>query len=183
MRHCIEGRMAIPAVDPIRHKIVIVGDVAGPSFAMLTDTTKPTEEEKTALAKWADLYAWCVKQDVPFRSRIPPDASALLEATATGTIALAAALHSEEMTFGQFNKERAERSQRLRVALSQIRQREQGRADAEDQARRNAALQYLLSRQPAAPAYQPIQPYQIPVAPTVTTNCFRFGAQVTCTSR
>lgn len=183
---CMHADTQGEALNPLRGKIVIAGNNRDIPFSMLTDATKATEAEKDAIAKWAEIYSGCVKNDAGFRSTIPPDAAAIIEATASVTVAMAASLYSGEITYGQFNKERSERSGKVSSALTSIQQRERSRAQAADeadyQARRNAALQYLLG-QPPLPAFQPIQPYQIPVKPTVTTNCYRFGNQVTCTSR
>ena len=83
-------------------------------------------------------------------------------------------------------KARVQSDNRLRTAIGTMRHRkdeeQRAAAQADDQARRNAALQYMLNqRAPQAPT---IQPYQAPIPrPSVTTNCYRFGDQVTCTSR
>jgi hypothetical protein len=61
-------------------------------------------------------------------------------------------------------------------------QYEQAREDQELAARRQAALQFMLNNMRATqPA--PIVPYQIPIRPTTTTNCYRVGNQMNCTTQ
>lgn len=146
---CLQADTQTEALDPLRAKTILAGDTRTAPFAMLTDETKPTDAEKEAIAKWADIRTRCFKHDVPYRQAIPPEVAALIEATANGTIGLAASLYSGELTYGQFNKERSERSQKLVTALSAIRQREISRADAEDRlATMPRCNTYSISRAP-----------------------------------
>jgi hypothetical protein len=176
---CMQAEAPHPAYDAIRSKTSLVG-TAGITFEMMTSNARATDEEKIAIARWADAAAKCNAHDAPFRRAIPPDAAAAIEASASGFTGLQAALYSGEITYGQFNTTRRERSAVVQRELTAIQQREAARADAEDQARRQAALQYLLGQQPRN-TFQPMQPYQPP--PTVNTNCYRFGNQLTCTTR
>lgn len=180
---CLKTSMQNQAVDPLREKIVLAGPASETPFSMLTDPTKPNDAEKEAIAKWAELYTGCVKNDETWRRTIPADAAAIMEATASVTISQAAGLYAGDLTYSQFNKERLERIGKVNSALALIGQRERGRAQADDQNRQNAALQYLLNQRQAPATYQQPQPYQVPINPSVTTNCYRFGPQVTCTSR
>ena len=55
-------------------------------------------------------------------------------------------------------------------------QQQQAQADAE---RRQAAMQMLNNFKP----YQMPNPYQMPIRPTVNTNCTQYGNQTSCTTR
>jgi hypothetical protein len=63
------------------------------------------------------------------------------------------------------------------------RQYEQAQQAQDDAMRRQAAMSIFLNNMRPNQAFQPIQPYQIPVRPSVNTNCYRIGDQVNCTTR
>lgn len=180
-RACVDS-YNIDKLQPLRAKIMLQGRVVETPFPMLVDQSKATEEEKTAIAAFVENYNFCIKQDAAYLGSIPQEAAALIRANMSGLFGLAAGLYSGELTFGQFNKERMDRGAALQAGLSEVSRRHNDRAQAEEQARRNAALQYLLN-QPRPTPIPSAQPYQIPIQPSVTTNCYRFGSQTTCTSR
>lgn len=181
---CMNASIPADQFNPIRQKILLLGGY-GASFQMLTDKSSPDEAEKVAIAAYADLYGRCMESNAANRRQMPPDAAALIEANHSALTGLLARLYSGEATYGAFNTQRSEMAQRLRTALGSIEQREMSRAqaasDADMQMRRQAAMQYIMGQQPA---YAPSQaaPLQLPPQPAVT-NCYRFGAQTTCTTR
>lgn len=177
---CMRSYSADEKLKPINEKVVLHGRVNEPPFAMLTDQSIATETEKSAIAAFVEVYTTCFKQDAAWFDAGPPEGQALIRAAVNGFVGLAASLYTGELTFGQFNRERSDRATKLNAAMADLGRRFTDRAQAEEQARRNAALQYLLSQ----PRPMPTQGNQIPTPqqPT-TTNCHRFGAQVTCTTR
>lgn len=185
-RVCMEAEAGEAKYAPISAKLALSGGREATTFAMLTDQTMASDSEKPAIAAWADLYARCFRHDAPYLKAIPPDAADLIDASVSALISLAAKLYIGELTYGQFNNQRSEMGQRLRTGLASIQQREQSRvqaaANADYEARRQMAIQFLLGQQ-ANQRSAPVQPFQMQVpAPAVITNCFRFGTQTTCTT-
>lgn len=185
--NCLTRETAGASLGTLPKKIVLTTSVRETPFALLADQSKPTEEEKESIAKWADIVGSCAREDEPDRKgRLLPEALSYVDAYLATTVADAASLYTGEISFGQFNKLRIETDQKLRAALAELRQRRadqaQAAAQSDEIARRNAALQYFMGSQgrPSAPQ---IQPYQTPSRPTLSTNCYRFGNQTTCTTR
>lgn len=181
---CMEAEVYGSKYNALRAKLGLVS-ARDATFAMLSDKTTPTDEEQPEIAAWADLRARCLQHDAPFRRQLAPDAAALIESYEDGLLTLASRLYTRDVTYAEFNRSRSELTQRLNAALGNIRQRDQARAVAADEAdyqqRRAVALQYLLGRQPAYAPPTTVAPYQIPTPST--TACHRFGNQLTCTTR
>lgn len=96
------ARMADPALDPIRARVPLrAAEALSPSFAMLTDTSLPSEPERAAIAAWNEHLQQC-------------DAELEQVDIATGTqrrraafAPLVAQLYNRELTYGQFAQRQA----------------------------------------------------------------------------
>lgn len=80
-------------------------------------------------------------------------------------------------------RKQAETQARERREMNEQQQRfaQQQAEQQQDEARRQAAMQMLMNQRPSRP-YQ-IQPYQMPIQRSQTTNCEVLGNQMNCTTR
>ncbi len=112
--------MADHRLDRIRNKVALT-DVREQTFAMLTDDTRATAEERPAIAAWAELTAQCLSYA---RSRVfpyvPPQMTPVLDAAARVTEGYKADLYRGALTYGEFAKKRGENFSQMNAALTNI---------------------------------------------------------------
>jgi hypothetical protein len=102
----------ISELDPIRHKVQLIGSVT-PTASMLSDDSYATDEEKSAIAKWIKLREICIEQDKLIRSKqikvgLIPELDSLSEKRISFVNQLVYALYEEKITFSQFSRKRQE---------------------------------------------------------------------------
>lgn len=181
----------------------------GQPLEVLASKAKPNNEEKAALSFLASEGERCFDLGSEWRQKnYPPEVNALMTTYRVEMVSALADLYAGNITYGELAKFRAKqvadlknnvdaiaaKAEAKRVAKAQHQQelaaqqqQEQQQAQAqreanirqEEEARRQAALQLLLNRQPYQPYVQ--QPYLVPVPQT--TNCTAFGNQLRCTTR
>ncbi len=163
-----------PELDPIRHKVELyrANVDAAPPFAIASNESYPTGEERQAIAKWATLRDACIARQRAI-SRVAAGATPMqatfIEQDAafgdeiTGRVsALIVALYQGKMTYGEFGQRRYEFSRDDAAAEREFRQAaliadQQRSAQAEQLAQQNfqnrllawsTYLQTVNARQP-----------------------------------
>jgi hypothetical protein len=161
-------------LDPIRDKIEIVRMLTQNPvpFAIATNDSFPTNEEKKAIGKWATLREECIKR-VSAATTLPPSASPIqitqiqqdmsFEQAMTASISdLIVSLYQQKLTYGEFAKKRyeisnaaadAERQFRLSVQIGDQQKQEEAKRMAQQQFQNNLMAwsvyqQSLNARQP-----------------------------------
>lgn len=156
-----------------------VGKSEQPTLKMMADKTKPNDEQKEALSMYAAARDKCAALGAEYRrAKMPGDVVYTLENNNQKLQVLFAKLYAGDITFGEFNTSRTNNIMTMRGQLTeQDQQRAQRQAAAEAERQRNTAnaLQQfnnqMLLQQQINNANRPI-----------TTNCNRFGQQVSCTT-
>jgi len=150
---CIQQIAVGTDFDAIKSKLAL-GTAAEESFEMLTNNDKPTEEEKTQIAKWIGRRLECDRESAAWlRQYAPPEIAAINSNAATSFFSLTADLYNGKLTYGEYAHARA-------------------RVVSEAQAQDAVMMQRLRER-----------PYQMPaVQPPTTTNCYVVGNQMNCTT-
>jgi hypothetical protein len=167
-------QLQTPELDPVRQKV----ELFRPSFdspvpfAIATNDSFPTQEERKVIAKWATLREECVKRSNSAFS-MPPSATALQvtqiqQDRAFGIAAsarvgdLTVSLYQQKLTYGEFAKKRyeitrdaaeAERQFRQSAQLGDQQQRMQAQQLVQQQYQSNVAawstfMQGVNARQP-----------------------------------
>lgn len=168
---------------PLRDKIAINLKPDKPTLEMMSDPSKVTPEEKRLLSVWKVARDTCADMGASFRAQYaPPEDRANIAVGMAATDALTARLYSGEITYGEFNRLRANNAVtgQARGAATEQREREaNAAAAAQEDARRQAAVNQ---------AFQNLQQQQMQNQlllnqnRAVTTKCQRFGNQVSCTT-
>jgi hypothetical protein len=131
-------------LDPIRYKVELIRDSWENSvpFAIATNDTFPTQEERAAISKWATLREECVaRQNAAFS--LPPTATPLqatqlqqdrsfFQSAAAGVGDLIVALYQQKLTYGEFARKRYEITRDAAEAERQYRESKQS-ADQQQQ--------------------------------------------------
>jgi hypothetical protein len=114
---CMQRMQSDRDLDPIRNKVELIrqGTAGAPPPAMLTDQSRPTQQEKVALGKWEGMREACVQEQMryglslslspnlePLRDKLLLTGRQLNEQTGL----LVAALYDGRLTYGQFAAER-----------------------------------------------------------------------------
>lgn len=186
---CFDQIKTQPQLNIISSKLSL-GGADEQTFLMLANTSKPTEEEKTAISVYADMRKNCIKEDIKTRD-IDPLAVRQLYASSTGAVEnLLVDLYKGNLTYGQFAQLRKEVVASTMAGLVEIDKELKSNAvnanaRAEEMAiqRENAfaAMKNATANQTAADALktqsqkvflQPVQPQQI-ISPyqNNTTRC------------
>jgi hypothetical protein len=122
--------MADKALDPIRSKVVLTGDLQ-PTFDMLANTDRVTSEERPAVREWASLTMRCQEQA---RFYVQSYSTALhvnlYNTVADSGNALKAQLYNGQLTYGQYNQERQKLGADYKAAVQRL-NAELARQDAE----------------------------------------------------
>lgn len=172
----------------LRPKIAIDLKPEDLPLPMLADTSRPTAAEKEAISAWTATRRACMEIGEPFRAQYaPPEWSAMLRNNTTRLNSLAARLFGGEITYGEFNRQRAENAGVTQATIAQQQQRERDANAAQEQANQQAAGQALinfnnqmqLQREQNLIRQQQLMQQNQPVY----TTCNRLGSSVNCISR
>lgn len=136
---CEQEMQAEHGLDPIRNKIELIRPVlaGAPPPAMLADRSRPTAEEKIAIAKWQTIREACVQKQIQYglSLSLPPNLQPLRDKlvldgrqTSERTGLLVAALYDGRMTYGQFAADRLKVTDQALASLTG----EASRAPAEE---------------------------------------------------
>lgn len=123
-------------LDPIRHKVQLIGSVT-PTASMLSDDSYATDEEKSAIAKWIKLREICIEQDKLIRSKqikvgLIPELDSLNEKRILFFNQLVFALYEEKITFSQFARKRQEINENLDSVYREVNSKSSGRSFTEN---------------------------------------------------
>ena len=169
---CINALLSQGDFAPISSKIYLSFGKDQP-FAMTTNTDKPTDEEKKAIASWMSARQECFNSGSPWRQQyLPPEINAIGNRVWSSFLLLTAYLYNGKITYGDYAKERSqiivEEERDYAAVWHQLNKQNKNRAK--------------LYQSPA-PSYTPEPVYIPPVQPTTTTNCHVIDNYITCRSR
>lgn len=177
---CIRALPSRPDFAPLSAKVALAA-VEDQSFAMMTIGDRATEEDKPVIAAWVNARQECIRLgDAWSMEYRHPQIRVIAAGAFGGFLAASADLYAGKITYGEFATARQQLLSQVQRDAANVVQRLDEQQSASDEQRKNRAMMYLLNQQRQAPAFQPQQPYQ-PPRPT-TTNCYRFGNQINCTS-
>ena len=129
-----------PALSIIRNKVALSGTTKQ-SFSMFSDDSFPTEQEKPAIARYAESWHECFQKAEDARSEAGTVSAirALESTTETANINLLVLLHNGGINYGQFARERQKIADEYKTAYVQItRELEKKTAESEAIARQLA---------------------------------------------
>jgi hypothetical protein len=111
---CIQRVQSDRDLDPIRTKIELYRTAmsGAPPPAMLADQSRPSPEERIAIAKWSSIREACMQELLPLRANLEP-----YRQYNERMGLLVAALYDGRFTYGQFAAERMKTSDQMFAAL------------------------------------------------------------------
>ncbi len=196
-----------PDLQILKSKVAL-SDVRKQTLDMLSNNSKPTKADKTALQAWEAYVSDCNKDSEGFHKKYyAPKLNALSEEFFTNLKGLLADLYSGKITYGAFAKARAtlytnfmanvtevadqikaknEAAQRHIDEYNNAIAQQQAQQQSQDQAQRRAlGAQILMNNRPyQAPAPAPFVPLQAPSVgnSSTNTNCRMIGNTMNCTT-
>jgi len=194
---CFNNLDLSPELQVLKGKVALDG-LSGQTLEMLANDKRPTTAEKVALAKWDVLRQPCIKLNTEWNeSRLAPNVTVIIDKVAGQFKEGLADLYSGKITYGQFARLRQSNSDKAKVEIANIDQQNQNNtfqqkqqqqqleqqaataAAQERQANNVLATQMILNNKP----YQAPVPYQVqPIKPPTTTNCYKMGNSINCTT-
>ena len=169
---CINALLSQADFAPISSKIYL-GFGKDQPFAMTTNTDKPTDEEKKAIASWMSARQECFNSGNPWRQQyLPPEINAIGNRVWSSFLLLTADLYNGKITYGDYAKQRSQI----------IVEEEQDYATVWPQLNKQNKNRTRLYQSPA-PSYTSEPVYIPPVQPPTTTNCYIIDNYITCRSR
>jgi len=141
VRACFDDLAASDALAPIRHKVAL-GSVQDQTFAMLTDSTKPSADEKRAILAWGNGRDRCMvlQRNENQTQGVPVQVRATLDSVATNQQNLLAQLYLGNITYADFAAKRQAVANTANEAIAGIQAELQKQdAAAMDRARQLAA--------------------------------------------
>lgn len=182
-RACFDALAYDKRFVPLRDRIAINLPASQPTIQMLADKSSPTPDEKLALGEWAAARDGCLAQGAAFRAAYaPPTYTTWMSSNVTTVKLLVARLYAGEISYGEFNRQRAEASESSKAYAAGMAQRDREQAAAAEERRRQDAGAALQNFQNQLLIQQQIRNQQIQNAPLQTT-CQRFGNRVDCTTQ
>ena len=163
----------------IADKLALVG-LSQQTFGMLSNTSKPNAAEKTAIAEWVKAKQGCFEMMREWRRQynFPPTLAVIQDTNISTFLNLTADLYNRKLTYGEYAKARADIGAQADQQWAQAIQHLREQQAADDEQRRNRAMQYQLNQQRAAQLYTPVVPYQRPTRET--TDCYFIGKTCPC---
>jgi hypothetical protein len=172
----------------LRTKIAINRLAENATLDMLSDGSTVTEAERSALSAWKDARDACIGQGASFRANyLSSEYQNAFGAGQAALNALIARLYNGEITYAQFNRERASLAVNAGASLNSAEQR-QREVNAEQSARSRAAFGQALTgtlgeMQNQLIYQQQLQNQQIQQNRIRNTDCTRnFNGGFNCTS-
>jgi len=163
------GKYADPRLDPIRDKTPALAGIAQPTLEMLSDQSRPTDEQKAAILIYDRAAIECSNEFMKVYATSGPDYVAAYSQEISQVQADRAQLYQGKITFGEYITRGVAHWQAFQAALVAI-----------DQQRQRMAIQRMRAGAAvmrALPAYQPpattFQPMQIP--PTINCTSQQMG--------
>jgi len=153
-----------PELEPLRDAVPT--NALRASIGQLASTDKPNDQQKAVIAKMDVYDARCREAVMAYLQRRAPAGVPIYAELIQSTKLLWAKLLADELTFGQFNSERA------RLASEATTRAEAAESVRVTQAQQLQAQQYqnYLQMQQSINALRP-----------KTTNCYTYGNNVQCT--
>ena len=158
VKHDCDSRMASPAVDPIRDDIQI--DISKPTpFRLLVITATASPSQQQAIVAWSDARAACAEAahrmfaNLPLPESMSPELqqqarfglARFVDQSLEASNILAAPLYDGQISFGEFNKKRAELRDQMQAQLKLLLSALDAQDKAEVMARAQAAQQQLVA--------------------------------------
>lgn len=169
--------------DAIRYKVAIREKATQAPLEMLADKTYPTDEERRTLNVWKIARDVCADSGASYRAQYAPaDYRASIDAGFIRFNGLIARLYARDITYGEFNRARAENAAISNQEIASVQQREReanAAAAAQEDERRRAAVGMALQN---LQNQQMLQQQQNQLNRPRTTNCQRIGSQMNCTT-
>ncbi len=109
------------SLDVIRNKVAF-DNVDNTTLEMLTNQTKPTDEEKVAIQKWVWKRGYCTREQTALyrRASAPEHLITMNQVFNDRVLFLITDLYSGSVTYGEFNKRRKELASERRAKLSEM---------------------------------------------------------------
>jgi hypothetical protein len=109
------------SLDVIRRKVVF-DPIDNTTLDMLTDQTKPTNEEKVAIQKWVEKRNYCLREQTAHfrRFSLPEHVITMRQIFSDRLLFLITDLYKGSLTYGEFNKRRKELASERRAKLSEM---------------------------------------------------------------
>ena len=168
------------------------------TFEMLSNEAYPTSDERKGISDYMNSNQKCFTLGTEYRQRnFSPQIDAITTEFQNNMTSIAVDLYNSKITYGEANKRLQKIYDESRGKIAEITQRIKDKRDADakeqnDEQRRQQqdqeaqnARDLAIRRQAILNTIKPIQlqPYQIPIRPTINTNCSRIGNQLNCTSQ
>lgn len=138
---CFDTLTSSNTLESIRGKIAL-GSANNQTFSMLTDSSKPTSQEKQAILAWGNGRDQCfaLQRTENIAQDVNPQIMAVLDTYAASQQNILAQLYMEKITYGDFAAKRQAIATTTNEALAGIQAELQKRsAEARDRARQIAA--------------------------------------------
>lgn len=147
---CGDNIKTNPSLQVIAEKIALGGS-SEQSFSHLTNTNKPSPNEKAAISIYADTLRNCTKEYDKLTEGLPPPIIAVNHSSFSAIQNLLASLYKGDLTYGDFAKLRKQVFDRRESALAEIDQElrknaEESNARAQQIAAQNAIAQAQASQ-------------------------------------
>jgi hypothetical protein len=119
-RYC-QTLMVDPALDPIRAKVVLMGDTAPPASMLSDGHTVSSASERVAVREWARRMARCHDESrKPQQKYLRSQQQLVAIGYADSSGALRAQLHNGQISYGQYNSDREKQRQGLLAAWKKV---------------------------------------------------------------
>jgi hypothetical protein len=176
---CFKQLEADARFAPLLPKIGSTTHAEAATIQMMTNASKPNDEEKRLISLWAAQRQTCTEAGRDFRARnMPAYVSQAFDAGLQKSLILQAQLYGGEISFGEYTRKRKELSIALKADFA-AQQRESNAARQQAQANQAAsAANTMLMMQMLKPQPVPFTP--MPQSTICNTNRYGNQYQTTC---
>lgn len=172
---CFAALASAPELQVLTPRVGALGDAKSANLEQMNSKAVPSDEEKLALSFWAVQRKACLDQGHAFRVQYAPAGyNVTIENAQYRLIGEISKLYGGESNWGQFVSKRMQLATQTEAEIEAVRTRHMQAVAAEDAANRAATAQFINSLQ----QQQQIQQMNRPR----TTNCYRIGSSVNCTT-
>lgn len=176
---CKNSLLSDDSLTPLIGKVALI-DTRDTTVAMLTDESKPTNKERKAIDRWAEIKFECQKRILDVASHYaPPPVGSVLESGLNLGLGRTLELYSGHLTYAEYNTQVKEAASQMHAALSSvIRELQRQNAEAQQRAEIIANQQRQLFLQYLTYYNQTLQQQNSRLGGTIT--CTQLGNFTTC---
>ena len=178
-QQCFGSLVNDPRFDSLLPRIGSLNSPSSITFSMATSTDRASDGERRLLEIWASARIDCQDRGEQFRAaNAPPEWDAAYQLLYSQVLDLIAEAYALKITWGEFTTKRRQLFNETTARFAELNRQDKENSQRLDEDAHRYASEATARTARIVPLFAPTPPPR-----ATTTNCYRFGSSVQCTTR